>query len=348
MRALLTHRSFLFLTLFGAVLASSVDDASAQRRRGGDRRGDWRKQVALKNLVYKPDQKLKSEHVDHAEFSVYLPKGYDDKASAKTRYPVIYFLHGMFEDDNRFGFRGGSKVLDDALGKKTLPDVIFVCPNGQRRSFYVDNGEQRVESMIVKELVPHVDKTFRTLAARDQRVLMGVSMGGFGAMKIAFKHPSLFGILATHSAAILPARSKDIKAMFPWAHQARLTASIFGDPVDQKRWKAENPLLLAKDLAVEKFKTLRIYFDCGDSDRYGLDKTNKQMHELLTSRKVKHTFTLVKGGNHGWNTRTSAIGYNVANLPNSLRFVGQALSQKKAVRGLSELLGGRGDKDGGK
>ena len=99
---------------------------------------------------------------------------------------------------------------------------------------------------------------------------------------------------------------------------------------------------------MDKLKSLRIYFDCGDEDRYDLHTTNLLMHKLLDSRKMPHTWKLVKGGNHGWNTRRTDVGYNIANLPNSLRFVGQAFSQKKAMKGLSGLLGGGKDKDGGK
>jgi enterochelin esterase-like enzyme len=323
------------------LIVSCCADACGQN--GRRNRSSWRDRASLKHIVFKADQPLESKAVADAIYSIYLPKTYDAKANAAKRYPVIYFLHGMFEDHNRFGTRGGAKVLDQAIGKKTLPEVIFVCAyDGNRRSFYVDNGRSKVETMIVKDLVPFIDKKFRTLADRDHRVLMGVSMGGFGAMKIAFKNPDVFGVLATHSAAILPAASKDIPKMFPWAHQRGLAASVFGNPIDQKMWDAENPLVIAKNVDVTQLTRLKIYFDCGDEDRYRLYTTNLQMHDALKKRKVPHSWTLVKGGNHGWNTRDSDVGYNNANLPNSLAFVGAALRDKDATKpGKAPVDGGR-------
>ena len=207
------RRQQTLISVLGLVLITTfAADATGQRRK----RSSWRDRTALKHVLFKSNQPLKSEHVDAAVYSIYLPKSYTEKASAKKRYPVVYFLHGMFEDHNRFNTRGGAKVLDDALGKKLLPEVIFVCAyDGNRRSFYVNKGEHEVEDMIVNELVPHVDKKYRTIAERGQRAILGVSMGGFGAMKIAFKHTDVFGILATHSAAILPEKSDDIEKMFP-------------------------------------------------------------------------------------------------------------------------------------
>jgi enterochelin esterase family protein len=309
-------------------------DVDGQRRR----RTSWRDRSSLKHILFVSDQKFDSEALANAKYSIFVPKSYDAKENAQKRYPVVYFLHGMLEDQNRFGSRGGSKVLDDAIAKKVLPEVIFVCAyDGNRRSFYVNSRNRLVETMIVRDLVPFIDKKYRTQADRAHRVLMGVSMGGFGAMKIAFKNPKVFGIVATHSAAIMPEKSEDLDEMFPWARRLRLATSIFGDPIDQKKWAAENPLLLAKSVDKEQLGSLKIYFDCGDKDRYGFNRTNAQMHDILTERKVKHTWTLVKGGTHGWNTRDSTIGYNTANLPNSLAFVGAALTQKKAVQGQKGL-----------
>lgn len=329
--------SSLVLLAIGLCCAD-VDGQTTRRRKS------WRDRSALKQILFMSDRPLESEALANARYSLYLPKSYHAKENAEKRYPVIYFLHGMLEDQNRFNSRGGAKVLDEAIAKKVLPEVIFVCAyDGSRFSFYVDRDKKLVETMIVRDLVPFIDKKYRTLADRDHRVMMGVSMGGFGAMKIAFKNPKVFGIVATHSAAIMPENSDEIDEMFPWARRLRLMKSLFGEPIDQKKWAAENPLLIAKSMDVAQLASLEIYFDCGDKDRYGLDATNAQMHDILTARKVKHSWTLVKDGNHGWNTRDSKIGYNTANLPNSLAFVGAALAQKKVSQGVAG--GGREQPD---
>jgi S-formylglutathione hydrolase FrmB len=312
--------SILLLALTALSAGISCIPVDAQRRRSS-----WRDRTALKNIVFKSDQEFATKAARRGVYSIYLPKDYDDEKNAQKRYPVIYFLHGLNEDHNRFNTRGGAGVLDKVIGEKGIPQLIFVCVyDGSRRSFYMDSRRAKVETMIVKDLITHVDKKYRTIADRSSRALMGVSMGGFGALKIAFKNTAMFGSVATHSAAILPVKYDDLDEMFPWATQRGFAASIFGDPVDEKMWAANNPLAIAHNMAAEKLKSLKIYFDCGDRDRYSLDKTNVRMHEVLTKRKIPHVWKLVKGGNHGWNTRGSSVGYNTANLPNSLRFIGKA------------------------
>lgn len=331
--------SLLLLVL--ASLSSGIFATLADAQR---RRSSWRDRVELKNLIYKSDQTFATKSTRRGVYSIYLPKDYDDKSNAKKRYPVVYFLHGMNEDHNRFNSRGGAKVLDRIVGEKGMSPMIFVCIyDGSRRSFYMDKGRDKVETMIVKDLIAHIDKTFRTIPKRGSRAIMGVSMGGFGALKIAFKHPEIFCAVATHSAAVLPAKYDDLGDMFPWATRRGFAASVFGNPVDKKLWAANNPLLIAKTVDVEKLAGLKIYFDCGDRDSYGLDTTNIRMHKLLTKRKIKHSWSLVKDGGHGWNTRSSDVGYNTANLPNSLRFIGAAWSKEKGLQKLRGLLGGKSE-----
>ena len=333
------------LTLtFGLTLLFSLataTEASAQRRDRGARR------VELEHLVYQ-NEKFESKALDGpVRFNVFLPKDYGDEAKREKRYPTIYFLHGMWEDCDRFYKRGGGRVLDDLVGAGSLPDVIFVCVNDRSRgSFYINTKRAKVEDMILEDLIPHVEKTFRTAKGRDQRVLLGISMGGYGALKIAFKNPKLFGIVATHSAAILPEKVEDLLTAFPWAkrYEDRLITPVFGKPVDKKLWRAENPLALARKLDPESSAGMKLYFDCGDADRYGFQAPNRALHEVLTKRKIPHAWRLVKGGNHGWRPRGGQPGYNQTALPFSLRFIASALKQKQGVRGLSGLLGGKGER----
>ena len=83
--------------------------------------------------------------------------------------------------------------------------------NGSRSSFYI-NGKKtgKYEDLIAKDLIQHVNATYRVETDRAQRALMGVSMGGFGALKIALRFPKLFGVVAAHSAALLPADSENL------------------------------------------------------------------------------------------------------------------------------------------
>ena len=85
-----------------------------------------------------------------------------------------------------------------------LPPCIAVLPNGMVSSFYRDaaNGELPVESVIIKDLIPHVDQTYRTLAEHSGRVIEGYSMGGYGSAHLGFKYPGLFGTVIVDAGAL--------------------------------------------------------------------------------------------------------------------------------------------------
>ena len=309
-------------------LASLAPQALAQR---GGFFGSSRSDPELEHLSY-ASKTFESEALGRqARYSIYLPKDYDAEANKDTRYPVIYYLHGMNEDHARFHARGGAPILDQAVDKGVLPKLIFVCADDQTRSSFYINGRIRMEDMILKDLIPHIEKTYRARTDRAHRALLGVSMGGFGALKIAFKNPQVFGVVATHSAAILPEEYKDLASEFPWAagRNARSVTMIFGDPVDEDLWRSENPLTLARKLTRDKLDGLRIHFDCGDQDRYGFQVPNQELHEVLEDLEIPHSWALVPGGTHGWNTRRSAEGYNQSALPKSLAIIGETFASPK-------------------
>jgi S-formylglutathione hydrolase FrmB len=164
---------------------------------------------------------------------------------------------------------------------------------------------------------------------------MGVSMGGYGALKIAFKHPDRFGVVAAHSAAILSEDPERLEAEYPWlrGRGKALVAQVFGEPLDLDKWRGENVLVLAEESPLESLRGLDIYFDCGDEDRYGFQTANRRLHEILERREVPHTWQLVEGGGHGWRS-----GYNLAQLPQSLEFVAAQLAAVQGRAGLEGLL----------
>ena len=117
-------------------------------------------------------------------YVVWLPSGYEDKAD--QRFPVIYFLHGAggTESADSAGFSG---YVAEAIKKDVLPPVICVFPNGGMSGYRGD-----VETMIVKELIPLVDQSYRTIAKPASRAVAGFSMGASGATRLATGHPDLF------------------------------------------------------------------------------------------------------------------------------------------------------------
>ena len=137
---------------------------------------------------------------------VYLPPGYDKKS--KARYPVVYLLSGFTGTGRSFlNFAAYSEnlpeKLDRMIGEGAIGEMIVVMPDCYTKlggSQYIDSPALgRYEEHLVRELVPHVDRTYRTLAAAGHRGVCGKSSGGYGAMVLGMRHPDVFGAVATHS-----------------------------------------------------------------------------------------------------------------------------------------------------
>jgi S-formylglutathione hydrolase FrmB len=299
--------------------------------------------VELKHLTFAEKEFESKALKQKVAYGIYLPKDYGAEANAKTRYPLVLWLHGMFEDHRRFHGRGGASVLDELTGSGAIPPLAFVTVNGGRASFYLNGKESGAnEDAIVVDLLAHLNETYRLHDDREHRAIMGVSMGGFGALNLALRNPSKFGAVAAHSAAIFPADPENLPERFKnlisgSAGRLRLD-TLFGVPPDPELWRKNNPLHLAETLEAATLRQMRIYFDCGDKDSYGFAEPNQALHELLKKRKIPHTFELIEGGGHGWRS-----GYNEGALPESLKFVGAAFSARAGLRGIlggDELPGG--------
>ena len=242
---------------------------------------------------------LQSPALGHElKFAVQLPPSYE--RDTKRHYPVLYFLHGMNGNEREFERRGVAAAVAKMRGEGKIGEFIIVAPAGEN-SFYLNakNGV-RYEDAIIKDLIPYVEKTYRTINTRDGRAIQGLSMGGYGALMLAFKHPELFSSVTAHSSALfveLPDTSgTDRRAQF----LSRLIGNMYGNPPDVEYFKANNPINLAEtNAAAIKKSGLKVYFDVGEQDRYGFQPSNKTLDELLTKSGVAHEFHMFPGG-HGW------------------------------------------------
>src|SRR5438132_7727558 len=125
-------------------------------------------------------------------YGVYLPPSYN--SSPTKKYPVLYFLHGLFEDETRWSSRGQTdQLMDRMIADGKIGEFIVAIPNGGT-SFYTNmrDGTEKWEDMIVMEFVPAIESAYRVNATRGTRGISGTSMGGYGALKIAMQHPDLF------------------------------------------------------------------------------------------------------------------------------------------------------------
>jgi len=228
-------------------------------------------------------------------YCVDLPADY---AAGAKRYPVLYILHGLFENERSWAERGGKDVLDGMLAKGELEPFIVVCPDAGK-TFYVNSydGKARYEDFFVQEFVPYIDQHYRTVANPAERGLFGISMGGFGSLHIGFRHANLFGAASAQSAALLPKLPNPFPATRRWQFYAQLLQEPFGSPLNEAYFEASNPIDLAEH--PDTFKNLKLYFDCGDKDRYGFQEGNQLLDQELTSEHFPHEFAL-RDGDHGW------------------------------------------------
>lgn len=269
---------------------------------------------------------------------VYLPPGYKDEANKDKRYPLVYFLHGLHEGAVRWlSDRGGASMFDAAIKEKKIPPLIVMVPDAGY-SFYSDtlDGKKPYAKFVIQELVPWADKAFRTTGRRQERIMAGSSMGGFGALKFAFKHPELFSAVFAHQPAILPESPADVSGrsqrVMGFLQQGHVIEDLFGDPIDLEVWKASNPLSLASTAKLDP--PLAIYFDCGESDSYGFDEPCRAMDEVLTKRGIAHEFA-IRPGTHGNDFVRSAFPHSLAFLDKHLK------AQKKAEDNPASRPGGK-------
>jgi S-formylglutathione hydrolase FrmB len=262
--------------------------------------------------------KFRSESLGrNVDCAISLPPSYEREP--QRRYPVLIFLHGLFNNHRDWEERGMQARLEALRAAGKVGEFIVAVPDGAN-SFYL-NGKDgtRYEDAIVNDFISFVDKSYRTTGTGRGRAIEGISMGGYGALLIAFKHPQKFTAVAAHSAALFeelpkpPVQASDGRGRFRY----ELAAKLFGAPFDEQFFQANNPLYLAKANAA-KIKHLKIYFDVGEQDRYGFDAGNRQLDATLTAAGIKHEFSPAPG-EHGWSFLLSRSTEALTFVWNALR-----------------------------
>ena len=168
--------------------------------------------------------------------SLYLPDGYGD---GDLRYPTLYLLHG--HGGSAADWAGGGELaatLDLMIEAGEVPPMLVIMP-GMGNGWYVDNpdpgGLGAMETAFFGDLLPHIDRTWRSDARREAPAVAGLSMGGWGAIRFAMLRPELFAAAASLSGALI---GEDRAATPEWAG---LLAGAFGTPVDLDRFRAACP-----------------------------------------------------------------------------------------------------------
>jgi len=323
------------ICIVAATLAAQTPDRPRRDRRESA-------PVELKNLTFRTES-FKSDAIGHdVEIGVYVPKAYDDEKNKDVKWPLVVWLHGMFEDHMRFHERGGAAVLDQCVGDGKMPPCVFVSANGGRTSMYVNRKDARYEDLITVDLLAHLAKAYRISDKREQRAIMGVSMGGMAALRIALTKPDLFGAVGAHSSAVFDEDPDKLPDRIKGMAQRLGLDEVFGNPIQKEPWQKANPLCIATALDPKSLHGLRIYFDAGTEDRYGFAAGNKMLDEALTKKGIEHTWRLIEGGGHSW-----GAGFQDQTLPYSFAVVGQMFAGKDGKAG-KEAASDKGDDKGNK
>lgn len=245
--------------------------------------------------------------------NVYLPPSYD--ASPDRRYPVIYLLHGLYGHEASWLMKGNAEAtLDAMIASGELRESIVVMPSdggyGQG-TFYINwyNGGGRFEDYLLYDLIPAIDREFRTVADRSGRAVSGLSMGGYGAFMLALRNPELFGAAASISGALMST--------------ALMTEDLLRTEISRMIGPLQGPYVREHDLHVLASRRVReaqrpaLHFNCGTSDY--LYPLNTAYKVLLDQLGYAHEYFEFEG-EHNWD-------YFGTHLKEALRFIEQYFAQ---------------------
>lgn len=225
-------------------------------------------------------------------YNVLLPVDYDQAASKTKRYPVVYLLHGL--TGHYTNWIEKTRLTDHAAPY----GLIVVTPEGND-GWYSDSATvptDKYETYIIQELLPDVQRRYRTVETREGRAIAGLSMGGYGALKFGVKFPQTFAFVGSMSGALDAATWKeaDLRGFqFIW----RTLQPVFG--ADDNPARAANDLQkLFRELAADRIAALPfVYLDCGTDDR--LFQSNRALGDILLQRKIPHEYRQLPGS-HNW------------------------------------------------
>jgi dipeptidyl aminopeptidase/acylaminoacyl peptidase len=218
-------------------------------------------------------------------YLIYLPPDYDKNKT--RRYPVLYYLHASGGTPRR-GAAGIVARLDKAIRASRAEPLIIIFPNGLRgATMYCDSKDSKypVETVIVKDLITHVDASYRTVASRQGRAVDGFSMGGFGAAHLAFKYPELFGVVSIQAPALL---GPELQSPLPARAWSRLFPTAMGG--DLEYFRANDPFSLVSKNAVALRDRTIIRIIAHAEDENWLVPRCDELHRLLTKHSIAHHF----------------------------------------------------------
>ena len=221
-------------------------------------------------------------------YRVLFPREYN-----RGRFPVLYLLHGLYGDYQNWDMR--TKLENYARNVQ----LLIVMPDA-RDSWYTNSASvpgDKFEDYIAKDLISEVDEKYRTIRSRQDRAIAGLSMGGYGAVKLALKYPDLFAFAGSLSGALNA--PQDLDTLRPEFRSQLL--QVFGREGSPAR--ADNDVFLLLDTS-SKTPYPYLYLGCGTADPFL--ETNRSLALQLSLRKMTYEYHETPGG-HTWEYWDTAL-----------------------------------------
>lgn len=278
-------RAFLFVALTFSVNAFAQETAPVTKTSAPQLTAAERKRLQTVSF----ESKLVGKTLPYI---VVLPLDYDQTAARSKRYPVLYLLHGLTGHYTDWTRR---TKLSHYAAQYSL---IIVTPEGNN-GWYTDSANvptDKYETYILDELIPDVQRRYRTLVTREGRAIAGLSMGGYGAIKFGLKHPEMFAFTASMSSAFGAASLTEKELKDPGVIRDSVLQT-FGS-ADSPTRAANDVFKLAREVSTKKIAPLPyFYFDCGTEDFLFSD--NRNLASLFVELKIPHEYRQLPG-NHSW------------------------------------------------
>ncbi len=230
-----------------------------------------------------------------AKVLVLLPPSY--AADTARRYPVLYFLHDGWGNERTLESSGVAATLQLLMSRGRLPEFLLVAP-GAPGSWFSDfhDGVHRYEEFLTRDLIVEVERRYRARAEKSARGITGISMGGYGAFKIALKHPDLYGAVSSLSGALIPMDWDDLARYNGFARWT--LKHVFGSSRQDNSLAANDVWEILRGLHFDR-PPFAARLRAGDQDIYGLDGVAAQFGAYLTEHGVPASVVLEPGG-HDW------------------------------------------------
>ena len=218
-----------------------------------------------------------------ASYLIYLPREYD---SSQRRFPVLYWLH----EGNGNQLSGVPMVarIDAAIRTGKIPPFIVVLVQGLPSVRYINSkdGTRPVEDVLIRDLIPHIDAAYRTIPTREARAIEGMSMGGYGALRLGFKYPELFGTVSAFAPSLTQMKDEPPVVTEPYGN-------------DQTYYDAADPRALVTQQASAIRGRTKIRLLVGSAD--GLVKPIGEFSSFLDTLRIDHQFEIAPAAEHMWN-----------------------------------------------